>query len=431
MHADVVIVGGRAAGATLAIRLGQAGLSVVLAERNIMPSLPGASMPIIYASTMALLDEIGAQEAEYARDTPRIRRMVNRTRGFDVSIRLPQVKGRDYAYAIDRERFDGALWAQAAATPGVTALSETSFVGFDRDSNGSICGAILQRAGEKLEVRAPLVVGADGRFSVVARMAGAYERDAHHDNPTSLLYAYWSGVQPLDDEGPAASAYGEGDGIGYLVMDSADGMMAVGIEGRADLLQGDGRRIEETYASLLRRVTSLRDRLDGARPVTSIRGMRRIGNLYRQPGASGWALVGDAFHQKDPIDGQGMYDAVFSAKMLAEAILGWKSGASTWDDALTSYERRVRSETLPMYRATLERVQTSLYSQSPEWLNALAGQTLFRWLIEDAVCQEQLGLMLTREVRPDEVLSVPLVLGAMIKGPLRDLSRRLQTLSQS
>ena len=64
---DVIIVGGRPAGATLAARLGRQGLRVLLLERATFPSAPAASCPVIYPATMRLLDEIGADEREYAR----------------------------------------------------------------------------------------------------------------------------------------------------------------------------------------------------------------------------------------------------------------------------------------------------------------------------------------------------------------------------
>src|SRR5690349_15226383 len=108
---DTIIVGGRPAGATLAARLGQAGLRVLLLERATLPSAPAASCPAIYPATMRLLDEIGADEAAYAGGTPRLRRMLSEVRDdFRISIPLPMVHGRDYLYAIDRARFDAALW---------------------------------------------------------------------------------------------------------------------------------------------------------------------------------------------------------------------------------------------------------------------------------------------------------------------------------
>jgi flavin-dependent dehydrogenase len=418
---DVIIVGGRAAGATLAARLGQMGLRILLIERARMPSPPGASCPIIYASTMALLDEIGADEADYARNTPPIRRMVNVGQGMDAVLRIPEAHGRDYAYAIDRARFDGALWAHAARQPGVTARDGASLIDL-LWHDGAVVGALIQHEGERKSIGAELVIGADGRFSTVARKAGAEERDAHDDHPTTLYYAYWRGVAPLDADGPAAVAYGEGDGCGYLVMDSADDTHAVAIEGRADLLEPPAGKIEPYYLDLLRRNTVLWSRLRRAERVTEVRGMRKVGNLYRSPGGAGWALVGDAYHQKDPIDGQGIYDAVYTAKLLAQAIADWRAGDRSWAQALAWYDAAARAETFPMYRSTLERVRASLYSSSPEWLNGTAGRTIARWILQDRVCQEQIGMLLTRQVPADRVMSAPVVLGALLRGPLRDLS---------
>src|SRR5690242_5874502 len=112
-HYDVIIVGGRPAGATLAARLGVQGLRVLLLERATFPSLPAASSPIIYSPTLQLLDEIGADEGLYAQGTPRIRRVIAAGKTYTGTIRLPDAHGRDYAYAIDRARFDAALWANA------------------------------------------------------------------------------------------------------------------------------------------------------------------------------------------------------------------------------------------------------------------------------------------------------------------------------
>ena len=103
---DIIIVGGRAAGSTLAARLGGYGLRVLLLERASFPSLPAVSSPIIYASTMQMLDEIGADEQEYARNTPRIHRILNVTSTDTATIRIPHAFGRDYAYGIDRARFE-------------------------------------------------------------------------------------------------------------------------------------------------------------------------------------------------------------------------------------------------------------------------------------------------------------------------------------
>lgn len=422
---DVIVVGGRAAGATLAARLGQAGVRVLLIERAAQPSLPGMSMPIIYASTMALLDEIGAQEADYARGTPPIRRMINHMPDMQAALPIPAGYGRDYGYAIDRARFDHALWQTAASAPGVTVRDQYSLIDLLWDED-RVVGIVGQPVGGVREsIRAGLVVGADGRFSAVARKAKAQEFDVHDENPTSLYYAYWQGVPRYDDQGAAAVAYGDGSGYGYLVMDSADDTVAVGIEGRTELLEPEPGQTTEFYLDMLRRCEPLWQRVRQGEMITDVRGIRKIGNFYRQPGGQGWALVGDAYHQKDPLDGQGVYDAVYTAKLLSQAIIDYRGGQKTWEQALVWYDTTAREETFPMYQSTLERVRTSLYSTTPEWFSKIANRTFFRWLIEDPLCQDQMGRVLTRQLPADQMMSPPIVVGAMLRGPLRDLSRFL------
>ncbi len=423
---DVIVVGGRPAGASLAARLGQQGLRVLLLERSTLPSLPGASSPIIYGSAMRLLDEIGADEAEYARNTPQLKRMINVTPDFHTVMPVPMVHGRDYAYGIDRARFDYAIWQAALRQPTVDGQDGTSVIDLHWE-DGRVAGAVIQDADKvRCTIRARIVVGADGRFSTVARKVGAQSRDHYEDNPTSLLYAYWQGAQPWQDGLPAAIAYSEGTGFGFLMMESADDSVLVAIEGRADLLESGGKA-EQHYIDLIRSAPPIWSRLQSAHMITGVHGMRKVGNLYREPGGPGWALVGDAYHQKDPIDGQGIFDALMTARLLAEAIGRWQTGRMTWEAALAWYDAAARAETMPMYKATLERVRSALYAEVPAWVPKQASQTLLRWLMEDRLVQEDLGAMLVRQLDPRHVMSAPVVIGALMRGPLRDLSRRLDS----
>jgi flavin-dependent dehydrogenase len=151
--------------------------------------------------------------------------------------------------------------------------------------------------------------------------------------------------------------------------------------------------------------------------------MRNIGNMYRQAGGPGWALVGDAIHQKDPLDGQGIFDAVFTAKALGEAIDEWKRGAKSWEEALAGYEAAVRAETLPMYARTLHRVRTEVYTEHTE----RAFKTYLRWLLDDPEYKRRSGLLLVRAADPAHWLPVSVVLWAMARGAWGDLKRRLTT----
>ncbi len=416
---DVIVIGGRPAGSTLAARLGKYGYTVLLLERATLPSLPAASSPIIYAATMKLLDEIGADESAYARNTPKIRQMSIDSAGLKADLDLPDDGGRDYAYAIDRARFDAALWDTAASYPTVTALQNFHATDLIRDGETVIGVTGKDESGATRQFTGRVVVGADGRFSMVARKADAQTRDENSDFPSSLLYAYWQGVAPYHGQ-PSSVAYEGQPGLGYLIMDSADNTAAVTIEGRADLLKAPAGDVEAFYVGLLQQQPALWERVQHAQQVTSVRGMRNVGNLYRQPGGAGWALVGDAYHQKDPLDGQGIFDAVFTAKALAWALRYYLRGEMTWPEALDWYDETARIKTYGMYKSVLNRVKSSLYPMMA--LPDNVQETMGRWLMEDDLIRRMFGGMMTRQIPADvmRVMTPPLLLRAAVRGGVRD-----------
>lgn len=407
---DFIIVGGRPAGASLAIRLGRAGLRVLVLERAPMPSWPAASSPAINPAALELLDAVGADETAYARATPRIPRWVLGHRDdWAVAIPMPERAGRAYGYGIDRARLDAELWRVAAATPNVTVRDRCGVTDLWWEG-AQVVGIVAQ--GEK--IRAPLVVGADGRFSLVARKVGAALHDEHPAHPTSIFYAYWENVAPCaDGGGPAFHMLNSGKGFGLLVMESADGTAAVTVEGQMARLAGGAAH----YEPLLRGEPYVWQRLAGARRVTDVRGMKNIGNGYRPAGGPGWALVGDAVHQKDPLDGQGIYDALLSAHLLAEAIVNWHSGAETWPAACGRYATALVAATRPMYQATLTRVQRELYTAFPAWF--------IRWLGQDADYQRRFALLHTRQIALPDWLPHRVTLGAVGRGFWRAVRRRV------
>ena len=418
---DVIIVGGRTAGSTLAARLGRHGLRVLMLERAVFPSLPAVSSPIIYASTMQMLDEIGADEREYARNTPRIHRIMNVTSTDTATIHIPKAFGRDYAYAIDRARFDEALWNAALKQPTVQGRQNFSVTDLAWEGDRVIGVIGREKDGPQETLTADLVIGADGRFSAVARKANAKETDIHDKHPTNNFYAYWRGVAPFDHKGPAAVAY-EGDGpYGYLVMDSADGEAAVGVEGRSDALEAPAGQTEEFYLSLLQRNPKLWSRFANAERITSVRGMRQIGNFYRQPGGPGWGLVGDAYHQKDPLDGQGLYDAVATSRAMTHAIRQYKRGLLTWNAALKEYDETCRVVTYGMYKSLKQRIYNTFY-QPP----AMPAK-LQQWITQDDAVLSLMGRMLIRQIPPDmvQLLLPPLMMRALARGAAKEVGKKL------
>ena len=421
---DVVIVGGRPAGASLAARLGAAGLRVLIVERATFPSPPAVSAPFLLPHALALLDEIGADEAEYAAETPQLRAFVLEFAGYFRSV-FPfsaQVAGRAHFYTIDRAQLDAALWRGLARWPTVEAWSAAKVIDLLR-ADDRVCGVIVERDdGSRHEIVAGAVVGADGRFSTVARKVGARVTEERTDVATTVYYDLWEGVADYEPGGaPVAHIHTSCDGFSFVFMPTARGRTIVLAQGRADSYEALTGEPDAIYEGLLRARPRIWRRLAGARRCGALAGMKRVGNLFREAGGPGWALCGDAYHQKDSIDAQGIYDALLGAKLLAAQLIRWHRGEVAWEAAVAAYRDQIYAACKPMFEATMGRLAREIYSVPPP----LAAKTMMRWMLTHPDYGRRFASLVTRQIDPATFLPPPLLLTIAAKGAGLRLRRRL------
>jgi flavin-dependent dehydrogenase len=420
---DVIVVGGRPAGASLAARLGARGLSVLVVDKAEFPSHPEVpSCPLMYSSAIRLLDEIGFREADYAAATTRIRKGIVGFEGyFQATLEVPMAHGRDYLYGFDRGRFDHALWNHLGKLPSVERRSGFVVSSLVRDKSGRVVGiegAPKGGAPERFGARLA-VVGADGRHSLIARKAGARVVEDQAACTSTIHFAEWANLLPATPDGePAIHIVSTGRGRNVLFFPSCDGRVAVATHVRADRATVGGNP-SEYYLGQLRSLATVRRRLEGAHQVGPLLGVRRIANRYREPGGPGWVLVGDAIHHKDPIDGQGIYDALIEARHLAELLVAQHEQRLSWDALLECYRRAVMDETHKMFQSTMKRLVRDLYSDPPP----LMIRTLLRWALEDPEYQRRFFLFLTRTIPPERFRTPSLMTAVIGRGVLRDLRR--------
>jgi len=418
---DVIVVGGRPAGASLAARLASRGLSVLVADKADFPSHPEVpSCPIMYSSAVRLLDEIGFHEADYAAATTRIRKSLVAFEGyFQATIPVRMAHGRDYLYGFDRGRFDSALWDHLGRFPSITRRSGLAVSHLLRDPSGCVRGIVGAPKGgppERFEARLA-VVGADGRHSTIARRCGARVVEEQATHTSTVHFAEWEGLAPAAPDGePVIHIVSTGRGRNVLFFPSCDGKVSVGTHARADLpSNGDAAK---HYLGQLRSLPTAWRRLQGARQCGPLRGVRRIANRYRDHGGPGWVLVGDAVTHKDPIDGQGIHDALAGARALAELLVAVHEGRLRWDAMLDRYQRAVHEITYAMYQQTMKRLVRDLYSTP----SPLAIRTLLRWALEDPEYQRRFMLFLARAIPPAEFRTPALLAGVIGRGIARDLA---------
>ena len=417
---DVIIVGGRVAGASLAIRLGRQGLDVLLMERASFPSWPSVpSSPIIHPGTMRLLDELGLSEEDYVHPSARVTHIILDVMGKFQAV-MPAERldlDRNYFFGIDRNRFDMVMWQRAASLPSVTALESTPMLEVVKDAGGRVNGVLCKTAGAEQIFSADLVVGADGRFSMAAHKFGAKTFEEMNDYPHSTYHAEWEGV----------AARSESNAQPFMIFQLEDNysFLCIPVDTQkyiiASNLRPDHKRfhgnLEERYHQAIESVPALCELLKTARRVTPVVGVRRVENGYREAYGDGWALAGDALHYESPLDGQGFYNALLASKLLAEAIEQWKQGMP-WLEAGKEYQQRFYDSTHEMLKQTINRVQQDLYTSPPPFIV----KTLIRWMLTDPIYQKQFLRYLSRAIDPRTFSFAPSP-GPVLRGMLRDVRR--------
>lgn len=425
-HYDIIIIGGRCAGASLALRLAGSNLKILLVERATFPSLPNVpSAPFIHPATMRLLDELNIQESEYTHPGSEIDYfVVEIVNYFHAAMPTSQMKlDRNYFRGIDRSLFDKVLWNHAAGVPGVTAHDNFSVTRIIKDDAGIVNGIVGRtHEGEEVSFSADLVVGADGRFSFSARQFGAKVIEEQNKFTSAVYHAEWENVEDYSAEYPnAITSYRTGKGFMILVIPIAERRYHIGTVMKSAAANFGGQGFEQAYRQDLQRIPQLWNRLKNARRVSDVVGMRPIENGYREAYGANWALVGDAAHYKDPSDGQGMYDALLGSKLLAQSIIHWKQSETTWTMAGAVYQQQLMDATYSTFKQTVANVKQSIYMDVPGFLN----KTLVRWMISSPEFQTEFLRYLSRAIPAADYRPVPRNLPKIImNGFMADLRQR-------
>jgi 2-polyprenyl-6-methoxyphenol hydroxylase-like FAD-dependent oxidoreductase len=330
----VVVVGARCAGSPLATLLAGAGLDVCVVDRARFPS-DTVSTHFFQAEGIAVLDRLGVTDRLVATGAPWVERVSMRVEDISVSQRLPRRPGDvGSALCVRRPLLDTIL-VERAREAGAEVRTSTVVTGLLEE--GGRVGGVRARTdgGREVELRAPLVVGADGMGSTVARSVGAR---SYHVVPNQR-FGYWAYYEGAAWEGPAAVTFERWDDELVIGSPTDSGLyiaMALPPLQRLAAFTSDLERSFDDHVAASPLVSGI---LDRARRTGRPRGMARYPAFFRESAGPGWVLVGDAGHVKDPTPGQGISDALRQAEKLAPAIVGGLGGGRSPDAVMQEWWR--------------------------------------------------------------------------------------------
>ena len=309
---DVLVVGGRVAGASTAMLLARAGHKVVLVDRAQLPS-DTVSTHAVLRSGVLQLSRWGVLDGVLEAGTPPVRRI---TLGFgadQVGFDVKAEYGVEALVAPRREVLDAVL-LEAAVEAGVNAYDRTRLTRLLRNEGGSVIGAVVERDGKEVSIRARFVVGADGTNSRVRGLVGA--RPYHQYSATNAVhYAYFSG---LDIPG---FWFQFSPGVNAGTIRTNAGLACVFVGRPVSQLGAFRNDADREFFRLLRSGSAeLAERVSSGSRETPFRGTTGLAGFVSTPWGPGWVLVGDAGHTKDPISAHGISDALRDAELAARAI---------------------------------------------------------------------------------------------------------------
>lgn len=384
---DAVVVGASLAGCAVAIALGRAGARVALLDKQPDPNAyKRMCSHYIQASGVPAIERLGLLDQMMEAGGLRPRMHAWTKWGWIEAPPEEAARGIN----LRREVLDPMVRRMAAETPGVELMLGWTAEALLRDE-GLFAGVVARdREGSRVEIRAPLTVGADGRDSQVAELAevpvktyphgrfaygGYYEGPAPKYSPDGSIWfldPHWAAAFPTDG------------GLNFYA--------AMPTKKLLPEFKRDPRAALERFVADIPEPPPIRD----SRLVTDVIGKIDMTNRMRQVTAPGLALIGDAALATDPLFGVGCGWAFQSAEWLSESVGPALAGEEPLSAGLKRYRRRHAKELRG--HAFFIHDYANGRGMNP------AERLMFSAAARDAKTATVLDAFATRQIRPQQML---------------------------
>jgi flavin-dependent dehydrogenase len=273
------------------------------------------------------------------------------------------IDGIDYGYCprrtiLDQLLVDAAVEAGAELRENFT-VNEISF------SDGAVTGISGRgKGGTEVNERARVVIGADGKHSLVAKAVKPeqYEERRSH---LAMYYAYWSNL-PVNGFDTWIRAEHR---RGWAAIPTHDDLTVLPFGWPVEEFHANRGDIEGNFFASMDHAPEFAERVRAATRESKFVGSAELPGYFRRPFGPGWALIGDAAYHKNPITAMGINDAFRDAELLTGALDDAFSGRRSFEEGMADYQAVRDREARPVYEFTDEFAQ--LQPPPPEMLQLI------------------------------------------------------------
>jgi 2-polyprenyl-6-methoxyphenol hydroxylase-like FAD-dependent oxidoreductase len=345
MHVQCVVVGGGPAGMLLGFLLARAGVRVSVLEKH-ADFLRDFRGDTVHPSTLEIIYELGLIDAFLKRPHQEIRELTGRVAGEEVTIAdfthlptyckflvlMPQWDFLDFLAEHARRLDTFELRMETAVTDVI-------------EEGGRIAGVRVTTKQGVEEIRADLVIGADGRRSIV-RDRGALTVESL-GAPIDVLWMRMS-----RRAGDPAQALGNVQGGKIFVMfDRGDYWQCAYVIPKDGFDAIKQRGLEAFRADIASIVPFLADRVGELDDWNDIKLLTVLVDRLRRWHRPGLLCIGDAAHAMSPIGGVGINLAIQDAVAAANILAGPLAGGTCSDADLARVQKRRELPTRVVQRA--------------------------------------------------------------------------------
>jgi flavin-dependent dehydrogenase len=318
-HAQAIIVGGGPAGSSAAWHCARAGLDVLLLDKARFPRAKPCA-EYVSPEGSRILAAMGALEALETSDAAQLTGMVvhapNGGRIHGEFVAQHGFRGfRDRGLGVRREVLDTLLLERARAG-GVRVQEEAAVAQLERAPDGRVCGVVLR---DGAVLRAPVIIGADGLRSVVARRLGL-AHVARWPRRVALV-AHYANVRDMSTLGEMHVTRNGYVGLAQVNGGLTNVAMVLPARRARTLIRDAGGETAAALDRWLAAQPALAPRFAEATRVTPVRATGPFASRARRAWAPGALLVGDAADFFDPFTGEGIYAGLRGGELVASAAV--------------------------------------------------------------------------------------------------------------